>query len=200
MFSKAVAYIRNMVGIRLLLSDQMSKKTSNQVKLYSMKTSMPFTWRRQRFTLISQSILVWAFLTWVYPWCMTFIKTILRLNMVITQKYSSPTLTLSHMQLRKNISTKILTPTLRNGLTTSALFIHLELKQDLIIKCVESQRMKMMDEFVDLRAKPYSHKMLDGSEDKTCKEWQRMLQKEVFNSVTTESACLTRRNNIKKWM
>ena len=55
-------------------------------------------------------------------------------------------------------------------------------------------------EFVGLRAKLYSYKMLDGSEDKKYKGWQGMLQKEVFNSMTTESACLAGRNNIEKWM
>ena len=40
--------------------------------------------------------------------------------------------------------------------------------------------------------------MLDGSEDKKCKGCQRMLQKEVLNSMTTESACLAGTNNIEK--
>ena len=53
---------------------------------------------------------------------------------------------------------------------------------------------KQIVEFVGLRAKLYSHKMIDGSEDKK----QRMLQKGVFNLMTTESACLAGRNNIEK--
>ena len=32
---------------------------------------------------------------------------------------------------------------------------------------------------------------------KNVKEWQRMLEKRVFNSMTTESACLAGRNNIE---
>ena len=36
---------------------------------------------------------------------------------------------------------------------------------------------KQIVEFVGLIAKLYSYKMLDGSEDKKCKGWQRMLQK-----------------------
>ena len=55
-----------------------------------------------------------------------------------------------------------------------------------------------MVEFVGLRAKLYSYKMLDGSKDKKCKGCQRMLQKGVFNSMTSESACLAGRNNIEK--
>ena len=54
--------------------------------------------------------------------------------------------------------------------------------------------------FVDLRAKLYSYKMLDGSKDKKCKGWQRMLQKGIFNSMTIESVCLAGRNNTEKWM
>ena len=40
--------------------------------------------------------------------------------------------------------------------------------------------------------------MLDGSEDKKCKGYQRKLQNGVLNSMTIESACLAGRNNIEK--
>ena len=95
--------------------------------------------------------------------------------MGITQNYSSPILTLSHMKLTPKIFTKISTPTLRNGLTlvTTRLFIHLKLKQDLIVKCFGMFRYeageKQIVEFVCLRAKLYSYKMLDGYEDIKCK-------------------------------
>ena len=39
--------------------------------------------------------------------------------------------------------------------------------------------------------------MLDGYEDKNVRGWQRMLQKGVFNSMTTEGVCLAGRNNRK---
>ena len=55
---------------------------------------------------------------------------------------------------------------------------------------------KQIVEFVGLRAKLYSYKMLDGSEDKKYKGWQRMLQKWVFNSMT----CLVGTMNIENWM
>ena len=75
------------------------------------------------------------------------------------------------MKLRQQIFTKISTP--RNGLTlvTTQLTIHLELKQDLIVKCLKCLRMKLVQivEFFGLRAKLYSYKMLDCSEDKKCK-------------------------------
>ena len=57
---------------------------------------------------------------------------------------------------------------------------------------------KQIVEFVGLRAKLYSYKMLDGSDDKKCKRWQRMLQKGVLHSMAIESICLARRSNIKK--
>ena len=57
---------------------------------------------------------------------------------------------------------------------------------------------KQIVKFVGLRAKLYSYKMFDGSEDKKCKGVQRMLQKGVVNSMTVESACLAGRNNIEK--
>ena len=58
--------------------------------------------------------------------------------------FTTPTLSL--MKLRPKIFTKISILTLRNGLTlvTTQLIIHLELKQDLIAKCLECLRMKLM--------------------------------------------------------
>ena len=57
---------------------------------------------------------------------------------------------------------------------------------------------KLIVEFVGLRAKLYSYKMLDGSEDKKCKGVTRMLNKGVVNSMTIENVCLAGRNNIEK--
>ena len=57
---------------------------------------------------------------------------------------------------------------------------------------------KQIIEFVGLRAELYSYKMLNGFEDKQCKGVTKMLQKEVFNSMTIESACFAGRNNIEK--
>ena len=59
---------------------------------------------------------------------------------------------------------------------------------------------KQIVEFVGLRAKLYSYKMHDGSEDKNVSGWQRMLQNGVLNSMTTKSTCLAGRNNIEKCM
>ena len=135
-FGKTLENIRNRVHIRLISSDNVAKKLAakpsyDRCTIFD-ETSLPFTWRRQSFILISQSILVWAFLIWVKSWCMTFIITVLRPSMEIMQNYSSPTPTLSHMKLQPTIFTKISTPTLRNGLTlvTTQRIIHLELKQD----------------------------------------------------------------------
>ena len=54
---------------------------------------------------------------------------------------------------------------------------------------------KQIVEFVGLRAKLYSYKMLDGSEDNKCKGVTKNVTKGVFNSMTTESVCLEGRNN-----
>ena len=59
---------------------------------------------------------------------------------------------------------------------------------------------KQIVEFVGFRANLFCYKMLDGSEDKKCKRWQRMLQRGVLNSMTTESVCLAGKNNTVKWM
>ena len=55
---------------------------------------------------------------------------------------------------------------------------------------------KQIVEFVGLRDKLYSYKMLEGSDIKNVSGWQGMLQKGVFKSMTTENVCLARRNNI----
>ena len=57
---------------------------------------------------------------------------------------------------------------------------------------------KRIVDFVGLRAKLYLYKILDGSEDKECKEVTKKLQKEVFNSMTTGSACLAGRNRLRQ--
>ena len=79
-----------------------------------------------------------------------YITPILRLNIGITHNYSSLTLTLtltlSHMKLRPQIFTRISIPTLRNGLTlvTIQLIIHLELRQDLIVKWLKCLGIKLV--------------------------------------------------------
>ena len=57
---------------------------------------------------------------------------------------------------------------------------------------------KQIVEFVGLRSKLYSYKMLDGSEDKKFNGITKNVTKGVFNSMTTESACLAERINIQK--
>ena len=57
---------------------------------------------------------------------------------------------------------------------------------------------KHIVEFVGLRAKLYSYKMLDGSQDKKCKGVTKNSTKGIFNSMTTKNVCLAGRNNIEK--
>ena len=90
--------------------------------------------------------------------------------MGIRQNYSSPTLTLSLMKLRPKIFTKISTPTLRNGLplVTNQLIIKSEIKTGFNSKVLgmfkDEAAGKQIVEFIGLRAKLYSYKMLGGFE------------------------------------
>ena len=114
---------------------------------------------------------------------MTFITNILKPSMGIRKNYSSPTLTLSHMKLRPKIFTKISTPTLRNDLTHSDYLTNhqSEIEAGLSTKVLGMFKGeaggKQIVEFVGLRAKLYSYKMLDGSEDKKCKGMTRNVTK-----------------------
>ena len=77
-----------------------------------------------------------------------------------------------------------------------------EIKQDLIVKCLEWLRMKLVGSRMlnllvwELNFTP--KKCLMALKIKNARGLQRMLQKGVFNSMTTENACLAARNNIEK--
>ena len=140
-FGKTVENIRNMVDIRLISSDKVAQKLADKPN-YDHCTIFDenlIAAHMKKTKLFFDKPVYLGILTWVNPWCMTIITTILRLNMKIMQNYSLPTLTNLHMKLRPKIFTKISTLTLRNGLTivTIQVIIHLEFKQDLIIKCLE---------------------------------------------------------------
>ena len=106
---------------------------------------------------------------------MTFIATILRLNMGITQNYSSTTLTLSHMKLRAKIFYKDINHNIEKRFDTSGYptnhpsGIKTGLNSKVLGMFRDEAGGKHIVEFVGLRAKLYSYKMLDGSEDKKCK-------------------------------
>ena len=63
-FGKTLENIRNKVDIQLISSDKVAQKLAAKPNYDHCTTfdenSAPFTWRRQSFILISQSILVWA--------------------------------------------------------------------------------------------------------------------------------------------
>ena len=52
-------------------------------------------------------------------------------------------------------------------------------------------------EFVGLRAKFYSYKMLDGSEDKKCKRVTKNVTKGVFNSMTIQQGTTSKINVVR---
>ena len=51
-----------------------------------------------------------------------------------------------------------------------------------------------------MRAKLYSYKIVDASENKMCNGVINNATKRSIKSMTTESACLTGRNNLEKLM
>ena len=145
-FGNTLENIRNRVDIQLISSDKVAQKLAakpnfdrctifdeNLMAIHMKKTKLYCN----KPICLGMSILDFS---------TTFTTTILRLNMEIMPNYSSLTLTLSLMKLGPKIFTKISTPSLRNGLTivTTRLIILLELKQGLIVKCLECLRMKLM--------------------------------------------------------
>ena len=103
---------------------------------------------------------------------MTFITTIFRPSMGIRQNCSSPTLTLSLMKLGPKIFRKISTPDIKKRFDTCDYpsnhpsGIKTGLNSKVLGMFKDEAGGKQIVEFVGLRAKLYSYKMLDGSEDK----------------------------------
>ena len=150
-FGKTLENIRKRVDIRLITSDKVAHKLAakpnydrctifeeNLIAVHIKKTKLYFN----KTVYLGMSILDLSKCL-MYDFHYNYIKT----KYGIRQTYSSPTLTLSHMKLIPKIFTKISTPTLRNDLTlvTTQLIIHLELKEDLIVKCLECLRMKLVE-------------------------------------------------------
>ena len=102
---------------------------------------------------------------------MTFITTILRLNIGIRQKLSSPTLTLAYEiktkdfyrdinpDIEKRFNTSDYSTNHRSGIKTG-------LNSKVLGMFKDEAGGKQIVEFVALRAKLYSYKMLDGFKDK----------------------------------
>ena len=149
-FGKTLENIRNRVDIRLLSSDIKAKKLAgkpnydcctifdeNLVAVHMKKTKLYFN----KPVYLGMSILDLS-KSLMYDFHYNYTKT----KYGDKANYFSPTQTLSHMKLRPKIFTKISIPTLRKDLTlvTTQLIIHLELRQDLIAKCLECLRMKLV--------------------------------------------------------
>ena len=94
--------------------------------------------------------------------------------MEMTQYYSSPTLTVSHMKLRPKIFYKDINHNIEKRFDTSDYLTNhpSEIKTGLNSKVLgifkDEAGGKQIVEFAGLRAKLYSYKMLDDSEDKKC--------------------------------
>ena len=106
--------------------------------------------------------------------------------MGIRQHYSSPTPTLSHMKLKQNIFYKDIIPDIEKRFETSDYPTNHPsgIKTGLNCKMLEMFKDeaggKQIVEFVGLRAKLYSYKMLDGSVYKKCKGVTKNVTKRSF--------------------
>ena len=129
-FGKTLENIRYGVHIRLISSDKVAQKLAakpyferctifeeNLIAVHMKKTKLYFN----KLVYVGMSILDLS-KSLMYDFNYNYINTKYGDN----ANYSSPTLTLSFMKLGPKIFTQILTPTLRNGLTTQ-LIILLEL-------------------------------------------------------------------------
>ena len=150
-FGKTLENIRNRVDIRLISSDKVAKKLAakpnydrcaifdeNLIAVHMKKTKLYFNkpvYLGMRILDLSKSLM--------YDFHYNYIKTKYRDN---AKLLFIETDSLAYEIKTKDLFTKISTPTLRNGLTlvTIQLTIHLELKQDLIVKCLECLRMKLV--------------------------------------------------------
>ena len=95
--------------------------------------------------------------------------------MGIRQNYSSPTLTLSHKEIKTTDFYKDINPDIDKRFDTSDYStnhpsgIKTGLHSKVLGMFKDEAGGKQIVEFVGLRAKLYSYKMLDDSEDKKCK-------------------------------
>ena len=149
LFGKTLEDIWNRIDIRLISSDKVAQKLAakpnydcctifdeNLIAIHMKKTKLYFN----KLVYLGMSILDLS-KSLMYDFRYNYIKTKygdkVKLLFTDTDAHAYP--------IKTNIFTKISTPTLRNGVTlvTTRLIIHLELKQDLIVKCLECLRMKL---------------------------------------------------------
>ena len=149
-FGKTLENIRNWVDIRLISSNKVAQKLEaksnydrctifdeNLIAVHMKKTKLYFNkpvYLGMSILDLSKSLMY----DFHYNYIMT--KHGNKAKLLFTDTDS-----LAYEITTKDF-TKISTPTLRNGLTlvTNRLITHLELKQDLIVKCLECLRMKLV--------------------------------------------------------
>ena len=149
-FGKTLGNIRNRVAIRLITSDEVAQKLvakpnydcctifdENLIAVHMKKTKILFN----KPVFLGMIILDLS-KSLMYDLHYNNVKTkyVDKAKLLFTDTDS-----LAYEITTKDF-TKISTPTLRNGLTlvTTQLIIHLELKQDVIVKCLECLRMKLV--------------------------------------------------------
>ena len=149
-FGKTLENIRNRVDIRLISSGKVAQKLAakpnydhctmfdeNLITVHMKKTKVYFN----KPVYLGMSILDLS-KSFMYDFHYNYIKTKYGDN----AKFLFTDTDSFAYEIKIKIFTKISTPTLRNGLilVTTQLTIHLELKQDLIVKCLECLRMTLV--------------------------------------------------------
>ena len=150
LFGKTLENIRTRVDIRLISSDKVTQKLTakpnndrctifdeNLIATQMKKTKLYFN----KQVYLGMSILNLS-KSLMYDFQYNYIKTKYgnKAKLLVTDTDSLA------QEIRTNDFYKDINPTLRNGLTlvTTRLITHLELKQDLIVKCLECLRMKLV--------------------------------------------------------
>ena len=172
----------------------------------SMKTTLPFTWRRQSFTLINQSLINYLgmnILDLSKSLMYDFITTILRPSMVIRQNYSDTDTDSLAYKIRAHDFYKDINPYIEKRFDTSNYPTnHLELKQDLMVKCLKCLKMKLVGSWLlNLLVWELNYtltKCLMALKIKNVRGWQRMLQKGVFNFDDYRECLFSRKNHHRK--
>ena len=135
---------------------------------------------------------------------MTFITTILGLNMGIAQDNSSSTLILSHIKIKTKDFYKDINHDIEKRLDTSDYQtnqpsgINTGLNNKVLGRFKYEAAGKQIVKFVGLRAKLYSYKMLNGSEDEKCKGLSKDVTKKSIAFVDYRECLFRKRDNIEK--
>ena len=207
-FGKTLEDIRNRVDIRLILLDKVTQKLAakpnsdrcrifdeNLIAVHMKKTKFYFN----KPVYLGMSILDLS-KSLMYDFHYNYIKTKYgdKAKLLFTDTDSLA------YQIRTNDFYKDINLDIEKRFGTSdyptnhSSGIKTELKSKVHGICKDEAGAKQIVEFVGLRAKLYSYKMLDGSEDKKCKEVTKNVTKRSIHFDDYRVCLLEGRNNIEK--